>query len=257
MRIIEFIKGLFIGSIHETEFITLLKEALEDYPKSKATWCVFEFNAHEAKTSFSNLKWNIEGEYPLKLSLISQDQSLRSFLKLKDMKRSKIQKEAPVLLRTINSHYHEFIKIILEKYKAMTLEDVDPNVEQLDEQTELRALEWVRVSLRTLKGAIKSCLDDKDKIFQCSLYFGVNPKTSQETWRIIAFNLDIFVFFRNDGVIQVTVYNDFDWTNQISQKPALQALFTRLKNPLMDELIQLLSEIGAAAQLKPDLEIVK
>jgi hypothetical protein len=140
---------------------------------------------------------------------------------------------------------HLMLKSITEQLQREALVALS-DVTTPDITKEARALQWLQVSLKVLRDAILSCEKDFEKVLQASFVFEKN--TTSTTIRMVIFNLDITLMSDNEGVFGVVVFDDKNLGPGSAKTPALEARFRGLKPPLVDELIQLVSQLMRTAE---------
>lgn len=153
----------------------------------------------------------------------------------------------------LTQKYNELIDILLEKkihIYQQKLSRTDSKTFTPNEVTqEDKALEWMRVSFGLLEKAVVQSLTDPELFFQTTLFIGINPNTSREEIRIIAFNLDIKFEFLTNGLLRVHIYDDKNKDFGSSKKAVLKGDFNFRKREMLDELTKLISALSRGIKL--------
>lgn len=124
-----------------------------------------------------------------------------------------------------------------------------PQPEGISEAEELKAKEWLRVSLTVVNKALDDFIkrdkaDQDDLVFQCQVFAGQKDVTAEapQEWRILLFQLDIQLIFQTDGGLSCRVFQDRP--AERSSTPALAAIFYAQRGPVFDQFVGLINKIS-------------
>ncbi len=147
------------------------------------------------------------------------------------------EKKIDFELGPINSIFDHILKHLIDF--SIELNTPVPLLES-DRNQEARGLEWIKVSLVVLKNALGEIEKNHDYIFQSRIFWRNSPFPSL---RIQCLSLDIILEFHEDHRLRVRVWNYKDGVKTSSDKEDFLGDFVHLKGPVLDEVIQLFSEL--------------
>ncbi len=119
----------------------------------------------------------------------------------------------------------------------------------LDFQSEARALQWIQASFGTLSRALENLRSNPELILSAACFSGQVPETGETVLRLIAFNLDIFFYLRDDFSLLIVVFNDKDQGHGQSKTPAFQQTIKVTKPQFYDEMIKLLHQLAQVGEI--------
>ena len=102
----------------------------------------------------------------------------------------------------MNLALHSTLKYGIESNHDFMLSPVS-GATALDIQNETRALQWIQASFGTLTRALDSFKSNKELVLTAACFSGVTPESGERVLRLIAFNLDIFYYMRDDQTLQI------------------------------------------------------
>ena len=143
-----------------------------------------------------------------------------------------------------NTLIDKILKITLDI--AIENNTLSPLVESKHE-SELKGLEWLKVSFTVLKKALNEIPKNPDYIFQGRVFWRNTPNKSL---RIQCLSLDILIEFHEDHRLRVRVWNYRDGIKNSKDQEDFIGDFVHLKGPVFDEIIHLFSEIRPHIILK-------
>jgi hypothetical protein len=116
-----------------------------------------------------------------------------------------------------------------------------------DINSELKGLEWIKVSLVVLKSAIRKTLEDENYIFDGQFFCGKRNEEKNFQIRIQCLSLDLLLMFLEDGRLAVSVWDYKNFKPDSKAEPTFYGEFVKLKQPIFDEFIKLLVEVSKAS----------
>ncbi len=128
--------------------------------------------------------------------------------------------------------------------KSLLSEDSDITS---DLSSEVKGLEWLKVSLIVLKSAINKSMEDPELTFDGQFFYGQRSCDEHVQMRIQCLSLDLLLEFLNDGRLRVTVWNYKDKAPDTMQEPAFLNEFVKVKQKVFDEFIVLLVLMSKAS----------
>lgn len=170
-----------------------------------------------------------------------RDEKLKNF--------SKIKSERAESVAFMNIALHSAIKEGLEKEKEFMLTPVS-GVTTMDFQNETRALQWIQASFGTLTRVLDKMQNDPSLIFTAAFFAGVNPETRERVVRLIAFNLDVLYYLRDDQSLQVIVFDDKNMGHGKSTAPTYQQIIKVTKPQFYDEIVKLTNQLARVGEIK-------
>lgn len=238
---------LFNKKLDQEKLFELLKEI---NPK-ESTWLAIAKNQTIKEADKEEISININGKDEYVISLLQENNhDLKVAYNKNKFKNcnGEFQDTNLIAANAASALVHELIDYQLKKFiihlrNSETTQAIDPN-------GEIKGHEWLRVSFEVLKKAIEHALQSKDLIFDPTIFIGNRPGTNEEIIRIMCYNLDINYQFLSDGSLHVRVFDDKNRNRGDNNKPSFHAIFTGMKNQVMDELIKLMSTIGSGLDLR-------
>ncbi len=153
-----------------------------------------------------------------------------------------------VLLPMMNLALHATLKHGLDSNTDFMLTPVTGATTQ-DFQDETRSLEWIKASFGTLTRALDNMKGKNDQILTAACFSGIAPESGERVLRVIAFNLDIFYYMREDNSLQIVVFNDKNTGHGESKTPTFHQIIKVTKPQFYDEIIKLLHRIANAGEI--------
>jgi hypothetical protein len=172
-----------------------------------------------------------------------------SFFKAKKLVRSQAvgPKEAE-LRELMNLTIHSTLKYGLESNHDFLLTPVS-GATTMDFQNEARALQWIQASFGTLMRALDRMKDQDDLILTAGIFCGHRPDGDENVLRILAFNLDIFCYFRADFSLQLVIFDDKNLGHGQAKTPTFQQIIKVTKPQIYDEIVKLVHRIGTVGEI--------
>lgn len=149
----------------------------------------------------------------------------------------------------MNIALHSAIMNGLEKEKEFMLTPVS-GATTMDFQNETRALQWIQASFGTLTRVLDKMKNDPSLILTAAFFAGVNPETKERVVRLIAFNLDILYYLRDDQTLQLIVFDDKNQGHGQSTAPTYQQIIKVTKPQFYDELVKLTNQLARVGELR-------
>lgn len=158
-------------------------------------------------------------------------------------------KSDQTLRASMNIALHSTLKLGLENHRPFLLEAVS-GATALDVQAEGRSLQWIQASFGTLSRALDKFQVDPQLVLGCSVFMGKEPASGEHVVRVLAFNLDIFYYFKADHSLQIIVFDDKDLGHGESKTPVFQQIIKVTKPQFYDEITKLVNKIAVLGELK-------
>jgi hypothetical protein len=225
------------------------KEYFLEFSPTKSHWRVVTWNfdlGTEAKR-----KWTIE-VHGDKRHLIQWShrsaEELCFYENDKLVRKKKVKPQDDAYKELMNLVIHSTLKYGLEFNQEFMLTPV-PGATTLDMQSETRSLQWIQASFGTLKRALDKVKINSDLILTAACFSGKVPESGEEVLRVIAFNLDIFYYFRTDSTLQIVVFDDKNLGHGQSKTPTFQQIIKVTKPQFYDEIIKLLHHVAQVGEI--------
>ncbi len=198
-----------------------------------------EWTVEAHKTHKEVIKWT-EGKKATELRFYQDDRIQR---------KRKISSAALELADLMNLSLHSTLKYSLDLNHPFMLEPVS-GATTLDFQNEARALQWIQVSFGAVMKALDRLEQDSSLVLTAAFFSGVVPDTGENILRLIAFNLDIFFYMREDSSLQIVVFNDKDMGHGGSKTPSFQQIIKVTKPQFYDEITKLTHRLAQVGEIK-------
>lgn len=216
-----------------------------------STWRVVSWNFD--LSGGSERRWVVELESAGKKSSIQwQKGSVEEVLFFEDqrlIRKRRIPEGSEELKTLMNLAVHSTLKFSLEENHEFMVTPV-PGATTLDMQNEARALEWIKASFMTLSRALDRLAEDKSLILTGAFFAGIEPESGNRVLRIIAFNLDLFLYLRDDSSLQIVVFNDKDLGHGKAKEPSFQQIIKVTKPQFYDEIVKLVHRLAVVGEIK-------
>jgi hypothetical protein len=226
-----------------------LKQLFLDFNPKNSTWRVVKWNLDTNLTLLRQYTVEVIGD---KSHLIQwdfkKDPIANFFENQKLVKRQKIKKDLKIFQDLMNISVHSTIEYSLDLYKDFMFKPV-VGATSLDIQNEAKAIQWIQVSFGTLVRSLEKLKNNRDLIFTGAFFSGVVPDTKENVLRVIAFNLDIFYYFRDDFSLQVVIFDDKYHEHGTIKNPSFHQIIKVTKPQFYDEIIKLLNEFAKAGEI--------
>lgn len=148
----------------------------------------------------------------------------------------------------MNIALHSTIKFGLESNHDFLLTPVS-GATTLDFQNEAKALQWLQASFGTLGRALDQLKERKDLILTAAVFSGVEPGTESRVLRVLVFNLDIFLYMREDFSLLIAVFDDKNMGHGTSKTPTFQQEIKVTKPQIYDEIVKLVQHIATVGDI--------
>lgn len=197
-------------------------------------------------------RWTVEVHGP-KQKVIHWDkaksETLTFFEDKKRQLKEKISEQNSELRDLMNLAIHSTLKYSIDHNHDFMLTPVS-GATALDIQNETRALQWIQATFGTLTRALDSMQGKKHLILTAAAFSGTVPESGEEVLRVMAFNLDIFYYMREDQTLQIVVFNDKDLGHGESKTPTFQQIIKVTKPQFYDEIIKLLHRLAKEGEVR-------
>ena len=174
---------------------------------------------------------NLENKQP-EIQLYSE----KKFIKQPIDKNSFVNKS---VVEKISSFHQLLIEVLKDEVKVVSIHNVQSELE-----TEMRGLEWIRVSIEVLKKAIEHCHKNEDLKFHEKLF--LNHNKSGCALRFMILSLDFKIEFLNDARVKITCWDYKDY-KESNPSPSFIGSFYHRKNQVIDLFIPLLVDMSRAS----------
>jgi|GEM_PF-4146193 hypothetical protein len=165
--------------------------------------------------------------------------------------------------RPTNGQGSDFINAVQDTlFEWMSLSPrpkLDERIEKVNEallEQEDRALMWLKTSFQVIEQALQECMPDASSgpshAIQAKIFAGQPPHlkdTQAFEWRLILFEIDFQVIFREDARLEVKVYRAQKDPKKKSGGPDLHAVFGPRRREVYDLFVQELQLIGRASSI--------
>lgn len=149
----------------------------------------------------------------------------------------------------MNLAIHSVLKMSLETNNEFMLTPV-PGATTMDMQNELKALQWIQASFRTLALALDKFDQDSSLILTAALFSGTVPESGENVFRLIVFNLDIFFYLKSDLSLQIVIFDDKNQMHGSSRSPIFQQIIKVTKPQFYDEIVRLIHRLAILGEIK-------
>jgi hypothetical protein len=196
-------------------------------------------------------KWTVE-VHGVKVKIIHLEKTkveeLRFFEGKSLVRKKKLFDEADTFKALMNLALHSTLKYSVECNHEFMVTPVSGATTQ-DIQNETRALQWIQATFGTLIRALDSLQKKKDLILTGACFSGKVPETGEQVLRVIAFNLDIFYYLRDDQSLQIVVFDDKNLGHGESKSPTFQQIIKVTKPQFYDEITKLLHRLAQVGEI--------
>lgn len=233
-------------SLFKKSLDQVMTENLKSFTFENITWFALSVNSTTFKNQILNQQLTLKDHNSTLFQQLSANHhhfGLSQGLSYQGATSIEAQKLAHELMDMAFSWMCEFPKEGLRKTKP----------EGISEAEELKAKEWLRVSLIVVDKALddfikKERAEIDDLVFQCLVFAGHQDaeRTAPAQWRILLFQLDIQLIFQNDGGLYCQIFQDRP--SGRSSTPALAALFYSQRGPIFDQFVQLINKISVISK---------
>jgi hypothetical protein len=165
------------------------------------------------------------------------------------VRRKKITQDDFNLKVMMNLAIHSTLKISLEDYKTFMTEPVS-GATAMDVQNEARSLQWIQASLGTLMRAMDRFASDSSLVLTAAFFAGTEPQTNDRVLRLLAFNLDIFLYLKEDHSLQLVVFDDKNLGQGNAKTPTFNQIIKVTKPQFYDEIIKVVHRLAVVGELK-------
>ena len=148
----------------------------------------------------------------------------------------------------MNLSIHSTLKYSIEFNHEFMVTPV-PGATTMDIQNETRALQWIQATFGTLTRALDSMNNRPDLILTAACFSGKVPESGEDVLRVIAFNLDIFFYLREDYSLQIVVFDDKNMGHGESKTPTFQQIIKVTKPQFYDEITKLLHKLAQVGEI--------
>jgi hypothetical protein len=149
----------------------------------------------------------------------------------------------------MNLSIHSVLKYGLESNHEFMLKPVS-GATTMDFQTEARALQWIQASFGTLTRALDNFHERDDLILTGAVFSGIIPDSGERVLRVLAFNLDIFLYLQSDSSLQIVIFDDKNLGQGSAKTPTFQQRIKVTKPQFYDEIVKLVHKIAMVGEIK-------
>lgn len=164
------------------------------------------------------------------------------------IQKKRISEKEKSLKDLMNLSIHSTLKYSIEKNHEFMLTPVT-GVTAMDMQNELRYLQWIQASFGTLKKALESLKTNKDQILTAGFFSGKVPESGENLLRLIVFNLDIFYYLKEDGLLHILIFDDKNYGQGSAKTPTFQQIIKVTKPQFYDEIIKVLNLMAQLGEI--------
>lgn len=220
-----------------------------EFTPLNSQWRVVSWN-FDLKTTSQRL-WTVEISGPKSQSIEwsrSKHDEVKFFQAGKLVKRSNISGRDQELKELMNLTLHSTLKYGLESNHEFLLTPVS-GATALDFQNEARALQWIQATFGTLTRALDSIQGKPELILTAAIFSGQEPETGERVLRIMAFNLDVFCYFKPDFSLQIAIFDDKNLGHGTAKSPSFQQIIKVTKPQIYDEIVKLVHRIATVGEI--------
>ncbi len=225
------------------------KELFLDYSPLGSHWRVVTWNFD--LNSPSKRRWTVES-HAEKARIIQwesdKQQEIKFFEDARLIRKRRVSDHTDEFRTLMNLAIHSTLKHGLESNHAFMLTPV-PGATTIDIQNETRALQWIEATFMTLNRAIESLKNKPELILTAACFSGTVPENGDEVLRVIAFNLDIFYYMREDQTLQIVIFDDKNLGHGEAKTPTFQQIIKVTKPQFYDEISKLLHHLAQVGEL--------
>lgn len=225
------------------------KEFFLDFTPLESQWRVVTWNFDLPNPSMRRWTIEVHGKTERNIHWDQEDKpTLRFYQNNRIERKKKIATHVDEYRSLMNLAIHSTLKFGIESNHEFMLTPV-PGATALDIQNETRALQWIQATFGTLSRALQNIKGRKDLILTAACFSGIVPESGEVVLRIIAFNLDIFYYMREDQTLQIVVFDDKNLGHGESKSPTFQQIIKVTKPQFYDEIIKLLHQLAQAGEI--------
>lgn len=227
------------------------KELFLKFTPHDSSWRVVSWNFD--LSGGSERRWVVEVESPKKKNSIqwqkAKHEEVLFFENGRLQQKQRISNTDSEYQTLMNLAIHSTLKLSLEENHEFMLTAV-PGATALDIQNETSALEWIKASFMTLSRALDRVAEDPSLIITAAFFAGTEPENGQKVLRLIAFNLDVFLYMKPDSSMHLLVFNDEDRGHGASREPSFQQIIKVTKPQFYDEIVKLVHRLAVVGEVK-------
>jgi hypothetical protein len=230
-------------------FFKKSKEYFLEFTLVNTTWRVvtwnFDFDLSHGR------QWSVEthGDRTMLIRWTLEKYPLVEFIRNKKLiQKEKLKDDSSSLKDLMNIALHSTIQHSLELNKSFMLIPVS-GATSLDIQNEARALQWIQATFGTLLRSLDGFQTNKDLILTGAFFSGKVPQTQENVLRVIAFNLDIFYYFRPDHTLHIVIFDDKNYGHGTTKNPSFQQIIKVTKPQFYDEIIKLIIKLAKVGEI--------
>lgn len=203
-------------------------------------------------TAPSHRQWLIEilGKEKKSIQWVKQNkEALRFFRNDKVTGEGTLEPSRGEAASLMNLAIHATLKNALEMHQQFMLTPVSGATTE-DYQNEARSLQWIQASFGTLSRVLKKFSEDPSLILTAAFFSGTVPETGERVIRLIAFNLDVLFYLREDQTLQIVVFDDKNMGHGQSKSPTFQQTIKVTKPQFYDEIVKLTHQLAQVGELR-------
>jgi hypothetical protein len=226
------------------------KELFLTYTPEGSTWRVVSWNFDLQNPG--SRKWSVESHQDKKALIeweVGPVNELRFYENDRLLRKRRLPPDHHELQGFMNLTIHSTLKYALEDNHSFLLRPVS-GVTTLDYQNEMRALQWIQASFGTLSRALDQFSHDPSLILTAVFFSGAEPGSGDSVLRMLAFNLDIFCYFRSDFSLQIVVFDDKNQGHGSSKAPTFQQIIKVTKPQFYDEIVKLVHKVAMVGEIR-------
>lgn len=200
----------------------------------------FQESSHLTLEEYSQHRKQIHIDFkqtPVLIQLYSSQQYIKS-------PKNKPKFLSELVANKISQLHQYFIETLKQEVLVESIHKVESELE-----TEIRGLEWLRVSIEVLRKAISHCHQNSEYKYTQKSFLSYPSKGCE--LRLVIMSLDFKIEFLRDSRLKVTCwdYKDYKETNP---DPSFIGTFYHRKNQVVDLFIPLLIDMSrASTKIRP------
>jgi hypothetical protein len=179
---------------------------------------------------------------------VSKMPEVRFYESDKLIRKKQVTDHSDELRALMNLSLHSTLKYGLEINQEFMVTPVS-GATALDIQSETRALQWIQATFGTLSRALTNLKSNREQILTAACFSGTVPESGEEVLRVMAFNLDIFYYFRPDFTLHIVIFDDKNLGHGQSKTPTFQQIIKVTKPQFYDEIIKLLHHLAQVGEI--------
>lgn len=224
------------------------KKLFLSFTPQNTSWRIVSWN-FDLKTH-DERRWVLEVSNVEKTSIEWEKTKHESVMFFRGGRLLRKQRVPPQELRVLmNLAIHSTIKFSVEENHEFMVTPVS-GATNLDLQEEARALLWIQGSFGTLIRALDRMKEDPLLILTAAFFSGVEPDSGERVLRLVAMNLDIFLYMKPDFSLHIVIFDDKNLGHGNTKVPTFQQIIKVTKPQFYDEIVKLLHRLAVVGEVK-------